>query len=341
MIPKQKESYMKKKFYLSKHKNGYYYIYYTDECDKRQSISTRTKYKTEALSVLNELTPELLSNRKTSDKTLKEFRWEFLKASESYHSWKTTLDYRSTFNELERHFGNILLSDITRNGVEEFIQKKIKAHSLHTGRRHLINIKALLSKAVALDYIQNNPSASIKRIKIPEKLPSFFTKKEFHNLINNIDDIDYKDVIEFAVNTGLRQMEILTLTRQQLNIDKKIIILDNHNHTTKSKKVRAIPLNKKALEILLKRRGDLLFSKNGKAISSDHLQDRFRKYVKKSGITRKITFHSLRHTFASWLVQAGVSIYDVSKLLGHSDIKTTQIYAHLRPDDLKRAVDLL
>jgi integrase len=328
--------------FLSKHKNGFYYIYYEDADGRRQAKSTRTKYKSEAIKVLSNFAIDH-SKQKSQIKeiTLKQFRWEFLKTSESYHASKTTKDYRSTFNEMEKHFGNILLSKFVQKGIEEFIQKKIREESIYTGRRHLIYIKALFNRAVELDYIKNSPAKSIKRIRTPEKLPTFFSKEEYEQLLNEVNDRDYKDVIEFAVNTGLRQMEILTLRRQQFNEAERLIILDNQSHTTKSKRVRTIPLNTRAYEILIKRIGDIIFAKDGGPISPDHLQDRFRKYVENAGLIRKLTFHSLRHTFASWLVQAGVSIYEVSKLLGHSDIKTTQIYAHLRNEDLKRAVDLI
>ncbi len=328
--------------FLSKHKNGFYYIYYEDAEGKRQAKSTRTKLKSEALKELNKFSVELTSQKgRYADTTIKQFRWEFLKTSESYHSWKTTKDYRTTFTAIEKHFGNILLSQFTQKGVEEFIQKKIREKSIYTGRRHLINIKALFNRAVVLGYLESNPIIAIKRIRPPEKLPNFFSKEEYKKLLTVVDDQDYKDIIEFAVNTGLRQMELLSLQRQQFNETERLVILDNQNHTTKSKKIRTIPLNNRASEILNTRTGELLFTKNDAQVSPDHLQDRFRKYVKATGIKRKLTFHSLRHTFASWLVQAGVSIYEVSMLLGHSDIKTTQIYAHLRSDDLRKSVNLL
>ena len=259
--------------FLSKHKNGFYYIYYRNQDGKRLSVSTKTKLKSEAYKALTRFSIERKNKKyEGASTTLNKFRWEFLKASESYHSWKTTLDYRSTFNELEKVFGNVQLTELTRKGIEEFIQKKIRDHSLYTGRRCLINIKALLNKAVSLNYIQHNPATHIKRIQIPERLPIFFTKEEFQTLLHNIDNSNYKDVIEFAVNTGLRQMEILTLTKKQFDVDKRIIILDNHHHTTKSKKVRAVPLNDKAFAVLLRREGDLLFSQDGKAISADQLE---------------------------------------------------------------------
>ncbi len=333
--------------FLTKLKNGYYYVYFIDINGKRNKVSTRTKIKSEARSFLISFQSTFSERKKEKLEplTLKQFRWKFLKHSESYHSWKTTLDYKSTFNEMEEYFGNILLTEFTQRSIEEFIQMKIRKRSLHTGRRHLINIKAMFSKAVAYGFLESNPAKNIKRIKPPERLPLFFTKEEFDSLLKVIDNQDWKDLVEFAVNTGLRQMEILNLHKRQFNKQDRLIILDNHYHTTKSRKIRNMPLNNRAFEIVSIRvanaKSDLIFTLNGERILQDNLQDKFRKYVEAAELNTKLTFHCLRHTFASWLVQKGVSIYEVSKLLGHGDIKTTQIYAHLRSDDLRNAVERL
>ncbi len=333
--------------FLTKLKNGYYYVYFIDINSKRNKISTRTKIRSEAKKFL--ISFQSTFNERKREKleplTLKQFRWKFLKHSESIHAWKTTLDYKSTFNEMESYFGNILLTEFTHRSIEEFIQMKIRKVSLHTGRRHLINIKAMFSKAVAHGYLESNPAKNIKRIKPPERLPLFFTREEFDELLKVIDNNDWRDIVEFAVNTGLRQMEILNLHKRQFNKQDRLIILDNHYHTTKSRKIRNMPLNTRALEIVSSRvanaKGELVFTLDGERMLQDNLQDKFRKYVAAAELNPKLTFHSLRHTFASWLVQKGVSIYEVSKLLGHADIKTTQIYAHLRSDDLRNAVEML
>ena len=131
----------------------------------------------------------------------------------------------------------------------------------------------------------------------------------------------------------------------QINCERKIVILDNQCHIKKGKKVRTLPLNNKSSHILEKRyknkTSSSVFTYEGNPLSQDYLSHKFAGYVKKSELNKKLNFHSLRHTFASWLVQKGVSIYEVSKLLGHADITTTQIYAHLRSDDLRDAVERL
>ena len=76
-------------------------------------------------------------------------------------------------------------------------------------------------------------------------------------------------------------------------------------------------------------------------MNQQFISHKIKKIIKQAGINQQLNFHSLRHTFASWLVQAGVSIYEVSKLLGHSNIRTTEIYAHLEIGNLHEAVKKL
>ena len=199
--------------------------------------------------------------------------------------------------------------------------------------------------AVDNNYLNSNPSNKIKRLKTPEKLPVFFSKNDFETLISFIESEDLKDLVIFAVNTGLRQAEIINLEFSQIDLINRVITLDNQTHITKSKKVRSIPLNETTFQILSKRirknGSSYVFSLNGNKINQDYLIHRFKKYVIDAKLNPKFKFHSLRHTFASWLVQRGVSIYEVSKLLGHSDIKVTEIYSHLRAEDLRESVEKL
>jgi site-specific recombinase XerD len=244
-----------------------------------------------------------------------------------------------------KYFPNIKIQELNQRNIEDYIQSKIRNVSLHCARKHLINIKAMLNRAVTLGFINNNPANNIKRIKPPEKLPKFFDKKEFEKLITVIDNQNIKDIVLFAVNTGLRQMEILSLRKNQFYESEKLIILDNHSHITKSKKIRAIPLNNISFEIIQRRvntsDNENIFTLDGETIKQDFIIHKFKKYIISAGLNPKLNFHSLRHTFASWLIQRNISIYSVSKLLGHSDVKTTQIYSHLTQDKLMESVKSL
>ena len=82
-----------------------------------------------------------------------------------------------------------------------------------------------------------------------------------------------------------------------------------------------------------------MFHFNQRKGSRSYIDHKFSDYRRAAGLQEDVTFHSLRHTFATWLVQRGVSIFEVQKLLGHSDIKVTQIYSHLAASELHWAVN--
>ncbi|MCP5064070.1 MAG: site-specific integrase [Ignavibacteriae bacterium] len=334
--------------FLSKHKNGIYYVYFTNPfTDKRSSISTKKKLKKEALKFLTtfEKSVERKKELQTIPITLKQFHWNFLKYSESIHSKNTTNTFKTTFNSALKYFGDVQLSTLSHSKIQEFLSFKIRTVSKYQARKDLINLSSAFNKAVSDNHLNSNPCSGIKRIKIPEKQPRFFSELDLSKLLEIIENDDVKDLTIFAVNTGLRQMELLTLNWEQISFKDKLLTLDNRNHLTKSKKIRTIPLNIASMQILVGREQNKnnknVFTYFGKTITQDQISKAFKKYVLKADINPQLNFHSLRHTFASWLVQRGVSIYQVSKLLGHADIKTTEIYSHLRAEDLRKAVDLI
>jgi len=333
--------------FLSKHKNGFYYIYYSDINGNRNKKSTRKKLKHEANNFLVTFSEKIESDKRNKTKSIhfKKFIFDFLKYSESIHSPNTTNTFKTTFNATLSYFGDITLMSITSTKIQEFLQYRIINVSKYQARKDLINLSSAFNKAVTERYLVKNPCIGIKRIKIPEKQPKFFTEAELEKLLNVTENQDIKDLTIFAVNTGLRQMELLTLQWDQINFRDKLLTLDNRNHLTKSKKIRTIPLNISSMQIIDKREAqktsEYVFTYLNAKITQDQISKVFKKYVLRAGINPKLNFHSLRHTFASWLVQRGVSIYQVSKLLGHASVTTTQIYAHVNADDLRASVELL
>jgi integrase len=115
---------------------------------------------------------------------------------------------------------------------------------------------------------------------------------------------------------------------------------------SKNKEKRGIPLNASAMEVLIRRSkiipisGYVFATSNGTKIMTRNLNRAFTKAVKKAGI-KNFRFHDLRHTFATRLVQKGVDIYKVSKLLGHKSIQVTERYAHHYPESLRDGVEVL
>lgn len=335
--------------FLSKHTNGRWYIFYTNSKGKKNSKSTGTTHKKEALRFLSKFRVQYIEkqNQAFVPIALKTYFFNYLRTMEPYYTDKTMESYKNSFKFIRNYFGDIMLSDLTITKIEVYLSDRIRKTSIFAARKDLLTLSSALNRAVRDNYLLVSPCKGIKRIKLPERQPLFYTKEDFGKLIAAIDDEDVKDLTIFTVNTGLRLMEVLTLEWSKINFNERMFLLDNQTYLTKGKRVRTIPLNTAAFNVIIKRfekrapRQNFIFTYKGEPIRAKWFSVFFKKFVRRAGVHPKLNFHSLRHSFASWLVQQGVSIYIISKLLGHADISTTMIYSHLRQEDLRNAVDNL
>lgn len=332
--------------FLFKRGKGNYYICYHSKEGTKRTVSTKKKTKNEALKFLVNFEKEI-EKRNTEEPpsiSLDKFRLEFLRNAERTKTEKTVKAYKTTFNFLEKQFGNVNIDSISNSDIKKYLEQRFTSSSVFSARKDLINLKAAFRYAFEEHYIKSNPCIGIKQYKIPERQPLYFSKQDYEKLLKVIDDVEFKNLVMIAANTGLRQMELLTLQWTQIDLTARNIILDQHTHITKSKKIRSVPINDNICPVLLEMQKhattDNLFSYTGRNISV-LVSQKFKSYVTKAKLNPTLHFHSLRHSFASWLVQGGINIFLVSKLLGHADIKTTQIYSHLRQDDLLTSVNCI
>jgi len=167
----------------------------------------------------------------------------------------------------------------------------------------------------------------------------YLTEEEEKKLLEAIKNPLLKDIVIFALNTGMRKNEILNLKWTSVNFNLRSVILEPHE--TKNKRRHILPLNKAAWEVIERRYKEkadsceFVFHRNGKPIRC--IKEGFKTALRKAGIT-DFRFHDLRHTFASRLIQKGVDLYVIKELLNPTEITTTQRYAHLRIDNLRKAV---
>lgn len=333
--------------FLSKRSNGIYYIFYQSPSGKRACKSTGSKLKAQATKYLSNFGKQLDEGRinKTIAISVKDFLFQFLCYSESVHSPKHTHSLRATFKAFTTYLPNTQLDEINQQTIQGFVDARLKRVSSYSVKRDIADLSSAFSWGISKNYLITNYCQNIKKPKIIEKIPTFFSENGLNRLLAVVENRDLKDLIRFAVNTGLRQSELISLQWRQVNFRDNYLILDNTFTVTKSKKVRTIPLNLNALQILTERQignqSDYVFTYLNLPIKQQFISHKFKKLIKNTTLNSRLNFHSLRHTFASWLVQRGVSIYEVSKLLGHSDIRVTQIYTHLKPENLRNAVELL
>ncbi len=182
----------------------------------------------------------------------------------------------------------------------------------------------------------------IKSPKKEKKLPVVLTKEEIRKLLEAIHKERDKLIIEFIYATGIRVSECVKMKVKDVNFEEGIAKVV----AGKGAKDRIVIISKQWIEKYKKylekreKRGiksEYLFCKgNGKQLSVDTIQRILRKARKRAGISKKVTPHSIRHSFATHLLEAGENIRKIQELLGHANLSTTQIYTHISLEELKK-----
>jgi integrase len=232
------------------------------------------------------------------------------------------------------------LRSITPGLYEEFESTVLKGRRPKTRKNYLALLKTILNYAVKWGIIDKNPLLTVKAPKIVKTF-HFFSKKEVAKLIASAEE-PLRTGIIILVNTGIRRGELFNLRWQDVDLKaKKLRVWPYEGFVPKGKRPRSIPLNSEALKILRdikKQAGDSEFV--FRPYNNLHtLRRQFTNLAKELGMGG--TLHDLRHTFASHLAMEGVPIPVIKELLGHSDISTTMIYAHLSPEKHMAAVETL
>lgn len=211
--------------------------------------------------------------------------------------------------------------------------------------RKLSSLRVLGKFLLREGFLNKNIFEDINLPKKPKHLPSFVTVDEAFELIDGISGDDFisarnRAIFDFLYSEGLRVSEVVNLKISQINITNKTIRI-----LGKGKKERVIPIGEKALlslnEYLKQRKNkgwedrDFLFLNNrGSKLTTRSVELYIKKFAK-----RDITPHSLRHSFATHLLESGADLRSIQKLLGHESLSTTQKYLHLNFDKLAYIYD--
>ncbi|GAB1253053.1 tyrosine-type recombinase/integrase [Desulfovibrio falkowii] len=251
---------------------------------------------------------------------------------------------------LEPYWHGKSLASIRTVDVQRFtfyLYKKGIGHQ--TVKLCLAQMRKIMRRAIMLE-LYNGPMPFFEMPNFDSVRYRFLSEHETKILfieLKNMSEFWY-EVASLSLYTGMRSGEIFSLKGKNVNFHQKNIIL----HETKNKKQRIVPLNDQAMQIVEDRVSgfdSLLFGQLGSPNKKyEKVSKVFRQAVERCGLNDGITdnrhrvvFHTLRHTFASWLVQKGTPLFVVSKLLGHSSIKVTERYAHLAPEQGHHAVNIL
>lgn len=235
--------------------------------------------------------------------------------------------------------------DIT-NFLREESRKKL---SSRTRARVVASLRQFYGYLENRKLIEVNPMQAIEAPKIEKALPDFLTQDEIRKLFSvfreeSLLELRDKTMFEFLYSSGLRISEACSLLMADVDRDNQILTIKG-----KGGRERLVPygevaakllvqyLDRARAEILNQYESDFVFvSKKGGALSRKSAWRLLKRYMKRAGIGRNITPHTLRHSFATHLLQNKADLRAVQELLGHMDIATTQIYTHMASGELKK-----
>lgn len=196
-------------------------------------------------------------------------------------------------------------------------------------------------------YLKNNPTLSIKTFKLDKHLPSFLTEDEVLRLLKasgqTNDERGLRDqaILETFYSTGMRISELVGL-----DVDDIDFISGVSKAKGKGKKERLLPVGEhalKAISVYLDKRAKqssaLFLNRYGRRMTARGTRNVVRKYIRRASLRGGISAHSLRHSFATHLLNRGADLRSVQELLGHANLSTTQIYTHLTTEKLKSVYD--
>jgi integrase/recombinase XerD len=263
----------------------------------------------------------------------------------------TIRSYVYDIQQLEKYAvaEKISLTSITHDTLRNFIRSLfdigLSAVSIN---RKISAMKAFYRYCVHERIIQVNPATDLELLKIGRKLPQILSIEEISRIIDAAHEktalgLRNRACLELLYASGVRVSELLNIKLIDLDIDSKLVRI-----TGKGNKQRLVPFGKQAARaveeylhagrsLLTKHRSVpyLIINARGRRMSRMGFLKIVRKYRIKSGITKRVTPHMFRHSFATHLLEGGADLRVVQELLGHADISTTQIYTHIDREYLK------
>jgi integrase len=237
--------------------------------------------------------------------------------------------------------------------LRKFIDDSVKgeagttrAWSRRTANDAVNIIRSLFKFAVESEYLTRNPATRLEMLRVASTgRPDYYTDDELQAIWKKVDK-HWLDALKFIALTGLRKAELINLRWENLDFTKgaeQMTIESCDDWETKTGKSRVIPLGGEALEIVERQRKKnptyVFTSPRGKIVHPDRIYYALKHCL--SDLNLEGDVHKLRHTFASKLAMSGVPLLQIRDLLGHADIKTTQIYAHVAPQHLRDAIGKL
>ncbi|MBD3311693.1 MAG: tyrosine-type recombinase/integrase [Candidatus Magasanikbacteria bacterium] len=225
-------------------------------------------------------------------------------------------------------------------GPSKIIEKDVRGYLESLSDRGLsastLNIAYSALKLYFNQYLRRKFFVNIPRVKDKRKLPVVLSKKEVKSMIKSTKNPKHRCIISLLYGTGMRVSELTHLKMGDIDFERDTI----HIVAGKGAKDRLVLLPESLKEVLegqksLKKEQDLLFSgRSGKKLTEASIQKIVKAVAEKAEIKKRVTPHTLRHSFATHLLESGTDLRYIQTLLGHTQISTTQIYTHVANNKL-------
>jgi len=279
---------------------------------------------------------------------------EYLKVIRKY-SDKTILSYKDDLIEYQEflcnNFTNIL--EVKKEAINKYL-KYLYERDLNKNSicRKLSSVRGLYNYLVKEEIITDNPLNFVTNPKKEKYLPKFLNNSDMDKLLSICEDntpVEQRDslIIELLYATGLRVSELVNIKIKDIDTKERVIkvlgkgskerIVIYNNHTSEALKKY---LNDGYHNFNKKNSGYLILNKNGDKLSDRYIRNIIDKKIRKAGINTKISPHTLRHTFATDMLEQGADLVTVKELLGHESLNTTSIYTHITNEQIKKTYNM-
>lgn len=266
----------------------------------------------------------------------------YKRKNSNQNNWVSALKYLENFTN-----NNLKFADLNEKFLEDFKEHLLTTKSNKSSKTSLSQnsavsyfnkVKASLKQAYKNGMLQTDLNAKVKRIKEVETRREHLTIEELNRLVKTPCNNDLlKRAALFSALTGLRFSDIQKMTWGELEYIKDQGYFLNFSQK-KTKGVEVLPISEQAYNLLGEPKEVQTKVFEGLKYSAYHNKHLFQ-WIGSAGITKDITFHCFRHTYAVLQLSSGTDIYTVSKMLGHKDLKTTQIYAKIVDESKRKTVD--
>lgn len=263
----------------------------------------------------------------------------------------TVLNYSIDLKAFAKFLGEGSIESVNYLFLRKYLASiKERNYAKRTTARKLAVLRSFFKFLYREGYIKTNPSAGISTPKLDKKLPIFLNADEVSKLIESPDEKDAaglrdRAVMETLYSTGVRVSELVGLNMNNIDFIGGVVKVFG-----KGKKERLAPIGDKALRAIrnyLDKRGGaglsdkkaVFLNTRGGRLTDRSVRRIIEKYIKRVSVREGISPHTLRHSFATHLLNRGADLRSVQELLGHMNLSTTQIYTHVTTERLKEVYD--